>query len=116
MGASYWIVGGDFNMITSLTEKKGGPRHLEIDNLAFYQIIQDLKPVDLETNNGIYTWNNKRGRKSQIASRLDRYLHSENLMHKNWNIENTILLAAGSGHWPISIKLGIQIEQDAKLF
>jgi hypothetical protein len=69
-----WIVGGDFNMITSLSEKNGGLRRLEKDSLSFCQTIQDLKLVDLETNNGIYNWNNKRGAKKQIASRLDRYL------------------------------------------
>ena len=55
-------------------------RHLEIDSLAFCQLIQDLKLVDIDTNDGIYTWNNKRGGKNQVASRLDRYLLSENLM------------------------------------
>lgn len=58
-------------MITSLKEKKGGLCRLEIDSLAFCQLIQDLMLVDLETNNGIYTWNNKRGGKNKIASRLD---------------------------------------------
>ena len=67
-------------MITSLKQKKGVMRHLEIDSLAFCQLIQDLKLVDIDTNDGIYTWNNKRGGKNQVASRLDRYLLSENLM------------------------------------
>ena len=70
-------------MITSLKNKKGDLCLLEIDSLAFCQLIQDLKLVDLETNNGIYTWNKKRVGKNQIASRLDRYLLFENLMQKN---------------------------------
>ena len=103
-------------MITSLQEKKGGISHLETNNLAFCQLIEDLKLVDLDTNNGIYTWNNKRGGKNQIASRLDRYLLSENLMQEKWNIENTILPVEGSDHWPIRINMGIQTEECAKPF
>ena len=83
VGSTYWKEGGDFNMITSLKDKKGGIRRLETYSLAFCQLIHDLKVVDLETNNGIYTWNNKRGGKNQIASRLDRYLLSENIMQEN---------------------------------
>ena len=37
-------------------------------------------------------------------------------MQGNWNIENTILPVVGSNHWPISIKLGIQTEKEAKPF
>lgn len=61
VGGEYWIIGRDFNMITSLREKRGGLRRLEVENLAFCQCIQDLNLVDLDTNNGTYTWNNKRG-------------------------------------------------------
>ena len=56
-----WIIGGDFNMITSLTEKKGGTRRLDRDSQAFSTMISDLKLAELETSNGIYTWNNRRG-------------------------------------------------------
>ena len=103
-------------MITLLREKNGGLYHLEGDNLAFCQLIQDLNLVDLDTNNGIYTCNNRRGGQNQIASRLDRYLLSKNLMQERWNIENTILPAAGSDHWPNSIKLDIQTDLNAKPF
>lgn len=60
VGGDYWIIGGDFNMFTSLREKKGGLRHLEADNLSFYRLIQDLNLVDLDKSNGTYTWTNKR--------------------------------------------------------
>ena len=32
---NHWIIGGDYNMIKSLEEKKGGIHRLEADNLAF---------------------------------------------------------------------------------
>lgn len=103
-------------MITSLIEKKGGLRRLEKENLAFYQTIQDLQLVDLETSIGIYTWNNRRGGKNQIARRLDRYLPSENIMQGHWHIENRILPIVGSDHWPISINISFPTDKEAKPF
>ena len=85
-------------MITSLIEKKGGLHRLEQENLAFCKTIQDLQLVDLETSNGVYTWNNRQGGKNEISSRLDRYLLLENIMQDHWHIENNILPIAGSDH------------------
>jgi hypothetical protein len=49
----HWIIGGDFNLITSLSEKQGGIRRLDQDSLSFNNVIQTLKLVDIETTNGI---------------------------------------------------------------
>jgi exonuclease III len=57
----HWIVSGDFNMITSLEEKKGGRRHLEQEGEAFSDVIEQLHMVDMKTSNGVFTWNNRRG-------------------------------------------------------
>ena len=72
-----WIIGGDFNMIKSLSEKKGGTRVLTKDSLAFQSFIDDMKLVDSELSNGFFTWNNKRGGEAQVASKLDRFMISE---------------------------------------
>jgi len=42
--------------------------------------------VDLEIANGTFTWNNKRGGASQVASRLDRFIISENLFISGPNL------------------------------
>ena len=55
-----WVIGGDFNMIRSLSEKKGGTRALNKESLAFQIFSESMKLVDIETNNGLCTWNNKR--------------------------------------------------------
>ena len=34
-GNKYWIIGGDFNLIKSLKEKRGGQRILNKSNLSF---------------------------------------------------------------------------------
>lgn len=67
------VSGRDFNMIKSLTEKKGGTRTLGKDSIAFLNFINKMTLVDVEILNGTFTWNNKRGWASQVAFKLDRF-------------------------------------------
>ena len=55
----HWILAGDFNIITSLAEKKGGIRRLDRDAKEFSTFIDIAEMVDIITNNGHFTWNNK---------------------------------------------------------
>jgi len=103
------IFGGDFNFIKSLSEKKGGTRVLGKGSSAFQPFINKMKLVDIITNNGIFTWNNKRGGESQVASKLDRFIISEDLMLNNkemveiilpfWRLRSLDGSTGGSGHW-----------------
>ena len=54
-----WIIGGDFNMITKLEEKRGGRTKLDNDRTNLKNFIQNIWLIDMPFNNGIYTWNNK---------------------------------------------------------
>ena len=56
-----WVMGGDFNLIANLGEKKGGRISLDRYQEAFGAFQAGSSFVDLETSNGWYTWNNKRG-------------------------------------------------------
>lgn len=71
-----WIVGRNFNVITSLAEKKGGMRRMDVGMEAFVDIISELHLMDMLTNNGVHKWNNRRGGIHHITSRLDRFLIS----------------------------------------
>ena len=55
------IIGGDFNMITTLLEKKGGLRKPNKDSEAFTSFIDNVKLVDILPKSGNFTWNNRRG-------------------------------------------------------
>jgi hypothetical protein len=55
-----WILVGDFNIITSLAEKKRGTRRLDRDVEEFSKFIDTTEMVDLKMYNGQFTWNNKR--------------------------------------------------------
>ena len=47
----FWIVRGDFNLITSLEENKGARRSLEVPNISFKDMIHRRQFVDIETGN-----------------------------------------------------------------
>eukprot|EP00253_Pinus_taeda_P018385 PITA_18385 len=102
------IIGGDFNMITSLSEKKGGIRKLNKDSESFVEFIMSSRLVDIQPRSGAHTWNNKRGGERQIASHLDRFLVSESLLLEVVIAHSDILPCGGSDHWPISLTTTIQ--------
>lgn len=97
------IIGGDFNMITTLLEKKGGIRKLNKDSEIFFDFIVSAKLVDIQPKSGAFTWNNRRGGEKQIASHLDRFLISESILLEGVTVESEILRSGGSDHWPISL-------------
>eukprot|EP00253_Pinus_taeda_P028580 PITA_28580 len=51
-----WIIGGDFNMITSLEEKLGGRNRLEQETTHFRDFIQNTSLIDLQFCNGSDHW------------------------------------------------------------
>jgi exonuclease III len=101
--AQRWIIGGDFNMILTLEEKRGGKKRLEQDNIKFQELLDQHKLVDIENGNGTFTWTNKRSGHQQIACRLDHFLLSETLLLEGPLIESNILPKAGSDHWSVQL-------------
>lgn len=83
-------------MIRYLTEKKGGISHPWRDTIAFQNFIMNMGLVDTETRNGTFTWNNKRGGASQLASKLYRFIISEDLFLLGPSMSTSILPFGGS--------------------
>ena len=75
-----WIVGGYFNLITSLKENKWGRRVLDKYQEEFREILAQGPPMDLETGDGWFTWNKRRVGDHLVASRMDIFSVSENVM------------------------------------
>jgi len=98
------VVGGDFNIIRCLEEKKGGQIILSKISEGLSRKINELELVDLETTNNLYTWSNKRTGDRHIASRLDRFLLSEPILMEGGELVALVLPTAGSDHWPISLE------------
>jgi hypothetical protein len=111
-----WTVGGDFNIIRSLEEKRGGSRRLDRDSGDFNTLIDDLHLIDLDTNNGLHTWTNRRTSIHQIACKLDRFLISESLMLEGTAMESAILNFSRSHHWPLQLRMDILATPGKKPF
>jgi exonuclease III len=111
-----WIVGGDYNLIRSLEEKKGGSRRLDQDSIDFNSLIDNLNLIDLEAINGTFTWTNRRTGSHQIACKLDRFLISDSLMLEGTTLEASILNTPGSDHWPIQLWMDVAATPGKKPF
>ena len=59
LGGKPWILGGDFNLVKNIDEKKGGIWKLNPISEYFNEFIANLELVDVRTTNGTFTWNNK---------------------------------------------------------
>eukprot|EP00253_Pinus_taeda_P035212 PITA_35212 len=111
-----WIVGGDFNLIRDLGGKRGGIRRQDPRMDDFNELITNLRLVDIPTSNGVFTWNNRRGGRNQIASKLDRFLLAEQVLNRDVFIEAKILPGLGSDHWPICLEIDIKKIKSKKPF
>jgi hypothetical protein len=96
-------LGGDFNMILTLEEKRGGKKRLEKDSAKFQEVLDLHKLIEIENGNATFTSTNKRTGPQQISCRLDRFLLSETLLLEGPLIESTILPKPGSDHWPVQL-------------
>jgi exonuclease III len=112
----HWIIGGDYNLIRTLEEKKGGSRRLDQDTNDFNSLIDKLNLIDLEPTNGIFTWTNRRTGSHQIACKLDRFLISDSLMMEGLAMEASILNTHGSDHWPIQLWIEVPATPGRKPF
>lgn len=101
VGRDHWIVGGDFNLIRSMKENKGGFRTLSNISGSFNKLIEELQLTNVRTTNRLFTWHNKQSGSRHIASRLDRFLVLESTLVGEGEIGGIVLPAAGSDHWPI---------------
>lgn len=91
-------------MINKLEEKNGGRTRLDQENHNFNNFIHNNSLIDLSFYNGTHTWSNHRAGRQQIASKLDRFLISDNAIHLGGDLTASILPLSGSDHWPISIQ------------
>ena len=101
-----WIlIGGDFNTILSLNEKMGGNRNLDKSTDLMNEYISNLHLVDIQPDNGLMTWSNRRKGLACIMERLDRFLLSEDFLIHGHIPKVKTLNNAGSDHWPVMVEM-----------
>ena len=85
-------------MITYLKEKKGARRIMDKYQEDFRELLAHSPLSDLETKDGWFTWNNRRGGENLVASYIDRFLLLENVIRGTGEIREIFFLVAGSDH------------------
>lgn len=69
-----WAILGDFNMILSKEDKKGGRDAHGPSRNRFRQFVDTMVLVDLGYEGNPYTWNNRRGGAANVQEHIDRGL------------------------------------------
>lgn len=72
-----WVCGGDFNLMTVSTEKKGGNGFNENEACMFREALQWCNLMDLGYVGYDFTWSNNRGGEKNVQERLDRFVVNE---------------------------------------
>ena len=98
-----WCIGGDFNIVRFLKERRNAPR-LTAEMRRFSEVIGDLGLRDFPLTGGPFTWIG--GLNSQVASRLDHFLISDHWEDHFSAITQSALHRLVSDHSPIVLEAG----------
>ncbi|GMI90398.1 hypothetical protein HRI_002709100 [Hibiscus trionum] len=94
------IIGGDFNCVLKTEERCGGPSsNSHMKTLSEFQQRNGL--IDLPMQGGSYTW--FKGNQN-IASKLDRFFISPEILQQMPSLEQNVLLRGISDHCPVVLK------------
>ncbi|PNX92374.1 cysteine-rich receptor-like protein kinase [Trifolium pratense] len=78
---SEWCIGGDFNAILHLSERKGSSVATRRSEVNFFrEFVDDMKLIDIPVLGKKFSWFTPYGK---AMSRLDRFLLSEGFLKKN---------------------------------
>ncbi|VFQ70835.1 unnamed protein product [Cuscuta campestris] len=110
-----WIVGGDFNAITSPHESKGTcpPNQLSMED--FNSCILHCKLINLDPIGSTFTWSSVRSQ-GRTWRRLDRVMIHLDLLAFFQDVELHHLAKANSDHKPILLHCNDQIPNTPKPF
>ncbi|XP_057836251.2 uncharacterized protein LOC131046507 [Cryptomeria japonica] len=103
------IMGGDYNALLDLTEKKGGTNKITKDMLAFGDFIRRCNLSDCIPLEGWFTWTNRRRGFSNIAERLDRFLSGNEWLKEGIQLTTKVLPLSLSDHYPVQLEVGERI-------
>ncbi|XP_057863998.1 uncharacterized protein LOC131072015 [Cryptomeria japonica] len=84
MDNNNFAIGGDFNAILNLGEKRGGIIKSMRIIVDFGEFMDNNQLLDVVPNNGLYTWNNRRVGFTNIMERLDPFFLGSFWMRLNF--------------------------------
>lgn len=102
-----WVLGGDFNAITSLSEYQGRSTP-ELQSIGdFSSFISDCGLLHLPTTGGPFTWTRVRSM-GRVWKRLDRVFVNLPWLSTTWRCSVDILSRTTSDHSPLLLQVDLQ--------
>ncbi|KAF9596825.1 hypothetical protein IFM89_013873 [Coptis chinensis] len=96
-----WVVAGDFNIVTTATERKGGCSPCQLAVNEFVEFINKNALLD-STNLGYkFSWCNKRIGERRMLQKIDRMLVNQQWMEAAAGWKSKILKRKFSDHSPV---------------
>ncbi|XP_059302336.1 uncharacterized protein LOC132054310 [Lycium ferocissimum] len=111
-----WLVGGDFNVISTEEEKLGGLPVLYNEVADFNHCLSSCGLQDLGYVGSTYTWWNGRAEEACIFKRLDRMVCNDKLLDVMPTMKVTHLIKKGSDHSPLELECSTTTEVIIKPF
>jgi len=96
-----WLCIGDFNAISSPSDKYGGMHFHSSFNNNFTHFLNSMGMIDLGFSGNLYTWSNHRHGLGLIKERLDKGITSSDWIHSFPHFSVTHLPAHTSDHNPL---------------
>ena len=110
-----WILAGDFNMLESQEDKRGGAEKLgqrRREKAVWQRLLLNFGLMDAGNADEIrkqaghhFTWNNRRAHPNNIEARLDRIYVSQNLLQRGGKLSTMANLPHLSDHAPVICEL-----------
>ncbi|GLJ26360.1 hypothetical protein SUGI_0507820 [Cryptomeria japonica] len=95
------FIGGEFNSIRSLTDKRGGIIRLGKSQQEFNVWVDRNGLLEVESRDSTFTWNNRRLEFSNIVEKIDRFFWLGDFTSFPYSFECKFLLCLGSDHYPL---------------
>ncbi|XP_060211818.1 uncharacterized protein LOC132639385 [Lycium barbarum] len=109
-----WLVGGDFNVISTEEETLGGLPVLYNEVVDFNHCLSSCGLQDLGYVGSTYTWWNGKAEEACIFKRLDRMVCSDKLLEVMPTMKVTHLIKKGSDYSPLELEFSTTTEEVIK--
>ncbi|WMV30092.1 hypothetical protein MTR67_023477, partial [Solanum verrucosum] len=111
-----WCTMCDFNVITSIDEKKGGIPYNMNKSFEFISVIEASGLIDLGYSGSQFTWCNNRAEEARVWKRFDRAMVNDIWLEKMSQTVITRLPSVGSDHSPLLVEMIDKQEHTIKYF
>ncbi|XP_019185992.1 PREDICTED: uncharacterized protein LOC109180738 [Ipomoea nil] len=100
-----WVVVGDFNDITCLSEKRGTHSHPEALMDGFNDALNECNLVDMGMSGGQFTWSKGHGTEAWVEERLDRAVATVEWLELHEDTEVRKVYTSQSDHSAILVDM-----------